>query len=108
MRFRKIKQRLIRKVIKQIVEAVHPQRIVLFGSYAQGKPRPDSDVDLLVIMESRKRPIQRAVEVAKSLRFYPFAMDIIVRTPKEIHERLQIGDSFYQEIVTHGKILYEQ
>lgn len=108
MRFRKISQRLIRKVIRQIIDSVHPQRIVLFGSYAGGKPGPDSDVDLLIVMESKKRPVERVVEVTKALRFYPFPMDILVRTPQEIRRRLKIGDSFYREVLKQGKILYER
>jgi predicted nucleotidyltransferase len=96
--------KLIRKVIRQIVESCHPQKIVLFGSYAYGKPKPNSDVDLLVVMRSRKRPIDREIEVSRSLRFYPFPMDILVRTPLEIRRRIQMGDPFYLDVVrTRGK-----
>lgn len=108
MRFRKVSLRLIRRVIQQIVQAVHPKRIILFGSYANGRPGPDSDVDLLVVMNSRKRPAQRATDVSKTLRLYPFPMDIIVRTPQEVQKRLHIGDPFFQEILRRGKVLYEQ
>ena len=104
----KVSQGLIRKVIQQIVEAVHPTRIVLFGSHAYGRPGEDSDIDFLVVMPSKKRPVERAAEVSQSLHFYPFPMDIIVRTPQEIHRRLQIGDPFYKEIMGRGKILYER
>lgn len=99
--------RLIRKLVQPIVEGFHPQKIVLFGSYAYGRTGKDSDVDLLVVMRSRKRPVERAIEVSKSLRFYPFPMDILVRTPQEIRRRLQIGDPFYREIMDRGKVLYE-
>ena len=98
---------LIQKVIRQIVKECHPRKIMLFGSYAHGRPGKDSDVDLLVVMNSNKRPVDRAIEVSKSLRFYPFPMDILVRTPQEIRRRIQIGDPFYREILTRGKILYE-
>lgn len=102
----KVDLRLIRKVTQQIIDAFRPQKIVLFGSYASGHPEEDSDVDLLVVMESKKRPVERAIEVTKSLRFYPFPMDILVRTPWEIRQRIQMGDPFYQEIMKRGKILY--
>ena len=108
MKIKNNNQRLIRKVIQQIVEAVHPARIILFGSHAYGRPHSESDVDLLVVMQSKKRPVARAAEVSRSLRFYPFPMDILVRTPQKIRERLQIGDPFYEEIIKHGKILYER
>lgn len=101
------RKQLIKKVVNQIAEACHPQKIILFGSYAYGKPNEDSDVDFLVIQNSKKRPADRAIAVFKSIHFYPFPMDIIVRTPKEIRHRLQMGDSFYQEIMTKGLTLYE-
>ena len=104
----KTNQRLIKKVIKQIIDQFSPKKVVLFGSYAYGRPTPDSDVDLLVIMESNKRPVERAVEVTKSLRFYPFPMDIMVRTPAEIRKRIHLGDDFYREILKRGKIIYER
>ena len=104
----KVDLRLIRKVIKQIVVSANPKRIVLFGSHAYGRPGCDSDVDLLVVMESNKRPVDRTIEVSKSLRFYPFPMDILVRTPREIRQRLQIRDPFFEEVVKNGKILYER
>jgi len=104
---RKASLALIQKVIQQVIHGVHPQKIVLFGSYAHGKPRRDSDVDLLIIMKSRKRPVDRAVEVTKVLHFYPFPMDILVRTPKELRRRLQMEDPFYEDILKRGKVLYE-
>lgn len=99
---------LIRKVVRQIVSGFHPKKIVLFGSHAYGRPGRDSDVDLLVVMESNKRPVDRAIEVSKSLRFYPISMDILVRTPREVRNRLRMGDYFFEEILKKGKVLYER
>lgn len=104
---RKVDVRLIRDVIQQIVQGVHPKKIVLFGSYAYGKPRKDSDVDLLVIMNSQQKPIVRTIQVSKTLKYYPFPMDILVRTPKEVRMRMQMGDPFFEDILKKGKILYE-
>jgi len=109
MKAQRVDLRLIRKVVQQIIDRCHPQRVVLFGSHAYGgRVSRDSDVDLLVVMRSRKRPVERTVEVTKSLRFYPFPMDILVRTPQEIQKRLRMGDSFYEEILERGKVLYER
>ncbi len=99
---------LIKKVAMQIVDAHHPEKIMLFGSHAYGKPNKDSDVDLLVVLKSRKRPADRSTMVYKSMLYYPFPMDIIVRTPQEIRRRMGMGDSFYQEIISKGKVLYER
>lgn len=108
MKAQRVDLPLIRKVIRQIVDRCRPQRIILFGSHAYGYTHRDSDVDLLVVMQSRKRPAERASDVMKSLRFYPFPMDILVRTPSEIRRRLHVGDPFYEEIESKGKILYER
>ncbi len=98
----------IRRAARKIADAVQPERIVLFGSFAYGNPTPDSDVDLLVIMESDLRPHARSVQVSEILYPRPFPVDIIVRTPDEIKERLEIGDCFFQEIMSKGKVLYER
>ena len=95
-------------VTRRIIEALNPQKIILFGSHAYGMPTPDSDVDILIVMESQDRPTERAVKVSRLLRPRPFPMDILVRTPEEIRHRLKIGDHFIQEIMNQGKILYER
>jgi len=99
---------ILREVRDKIVWAFNPMRIVLFGSYASGTPREDSDLDLLVVMESNENPIRRAARISKILRDRKLPMDIIVRTPQEIKDRLEIGDFFIKEILEKGKILYER
>ncbi|MBC7228234.1 MAG: nucleotidyltransferase domain-containing protein [Thermoflexales bacterium] len=100
--------RAIRAVAKQIAEKFQPEKIILFGSYAYGNPRPESDVDLLVILETPLRSRQQRLEISRALSPRPFPMDIIVHTPQELEERLASGDLFLQEITTHGKVLYEK
>lgn len=108
MKTQKVNLALIRKVVQQIIDRCHPKRVILFGSHAYGRTGRDSDVDLLVVMQSRKRPVERTVEVTQSLHFYPFPMDILVRTPQEIQKRLRMGDPFYEEVLERGKVLYER
>jgi predicted nucleotidyltransferase len=98
-------RRDITDVVAQIVEHFHPQQVVLFGSYAYGTPTPDSDVDLLVVMETPLRHVEQAVEIRKAVDF-PFPVDVLVRTPQHIAERVTIGDTFLREILTKGVILY--
>ena len=95
-------------ITRRIVEAFNPQKIILFGSHAYGQPTPDSDVDILIIMDSQERQTERTDKVSRLLRPRPFQMDILVRTPDEIRHRLNIGDHFIQEIIYQGKILYER
>ncbi len=98
----------LQEVVRRIRRAFDPQRILLFGSYAYGKPIPDSDVDLLVVMESDERPAARSAAIAKALLDISFPMDILVRTPDEIRYRLEIGDHFIREILERGEVLYER
>jgi len=104
----RISMRDIRGVARRIVECFQPQRIILFGSYAHGHPKPESDVDLLVIMETAKRSRQQRLEISQALSPRPFPLDIVVRTPQEIEERIALGDRFLREIITQGKVLYER
>lgn len=97
----------IRQVVCRIGRQLRLRKVILFGSYASGHPRPDSDVDLLVIMPSRQRPAERAATVSRLLEPRPFPVDILVRTPQEVRRRLAMGDSFIQDVLQRGKILYE-
>src|ERR1043165_9865833 len=104
---KRIPQKAIDQVVRQIVEKFHPQKIILFGSYARGNPRPESDVDLLVVMETAVKEIKEAYLIDQSLERDLFGLDLIVRTPKNLAKRIAMGDSFLKEVTTRGKVLYE-
>ncbi len=91
---------------RRIGKEFRPQRVILFGSFAQGRPTPDSDVDLLIITEFEGRPVDKSVEIRMKVR-PPFPVDLIVRTPEKVRERLAMGDNFMKEILAEGKVLYE-
>lgn len=95
---------VIRRVARQIGEQFQPEQVILFGSYAYGKPHRDSDVDLLVVMPARNQ-IDQAVKISLAID-PPFPVDLIVRTPQNLEWRLNEGDSFLEEIVSKGKVLY--
>jgi predicted nucleotidyltransferase len=96
----------IRRFAKQVAERFHPEKIILFGSYAYGKTHRNSDVDILVVMPARDET-SRAVKI-RSATDHPFFLDLIVRTPENLRWRLDEGDWFLREIVDRGKILYEK
>jgi predicted nucleotidyltransferase len=91
-----------------IAQEFYPDKIVLFGSYASGKPRPDSDVDLLVVMPFEGSPFHQAAvilgHVVRTVGVLP--MDLLVRTAEQVQERLHMGDSFMRDIIAHGKVMY--
>ena len=96
----------IEDVVQQIASHFHPNRIILFGSFAYGNPRPESDVDLLVVMDTSMGEARQGVEILKGIT-YRFGLDLLVYTPQRLAQRLEWGDPFVREIVTHGKVLYE-
>ena len=96
------------EIVQRIVSQLQPERIILFGSYGYGSPTENSDVDLLVIMNTGDRPAERYLAVSRLIRPRPFPLDILVKTPDEISQALEKGDFFIREIVTQGQTLYER
>ena len=96
----------IAELAERIAEHFHPERIILFGSYAYGRPTPDSDVDLLVILPFEGHPARKAAEIRTSIQA-PFPVDLLARTPQQVRWRVEQGDFFMLEIMEKGKVLYE-
>ena len=97
----------IRDLCDRIARDFHPERIILFGSYARGDADEDSDVDLLVIMPFEGKGVRKAAEIMKCVR-PGFPVDIVVRTPRTVRERLEQGDFFLRDAVEKGKALHER
>jgi len=96
----------IRSVVDRIAAEFRPERVILFGSHSGGRAREGSDVDLLVVMETRLSTVEQAAAIRRAVEI-PFPADVLVRTPGQLAERLALGDSFLREIVTQGTLLYE-
>ena len=97
----------IRRYVGAIARTFNPERVVLFGSYAEGHPTEDSDVDLLVVMPHKGRDVEQAFEIRRSIpRTFP--LDLVVRTPKGVQRRLRQNDTFLTSIWRTGKTLYER
>ena len=79
-------QGLIKEIVKRIVQNYHPQKMLLFGSYANGTETEDSDLDLLVVKENKLPRYKRSREVKALLRGLKFPIDVMVYTPKEIQK----------------------
>ena len=97
----------IRRFARQIAEGFHPDKIILFGSYAYGTPHNESDVDILVIMPAYD-VIAKAIRISGAFE-RQFSHSIIVRTPRQIERGLREDDRdwFLYEVMTKGKVLYE-
>jgi len=104
---KKLIEKKIEKIKRKIVQGYRPKKIILFGSFAQGKPTKDSDLDLFIIKESRKDPLQRCYEVRKMIEPI-LPLDLLVFTPQEVKKRLKLGDFFIKRIINKGRLLYEK
>ncbi|MBM3858894.1 MAG: nucleotidyltransferase domain-containing protein [Verrucomicrobia bacterium] len=101
-----VERRQIQDFCRAVAREFRPHRIVLFGSYAYGKPTEDSDVDLLVVMPFDRRKGRKSLEIRRRIPA-GFPLDLIVRTPEFISQRLAWGDCFIREVLSKGKVLYE-
>ena len=90
----------------RIAREFHPDKIILFGSYANGTPTEDSDVDLMVIMPFEGKWHYKAAEIEMKIHS-PFPMDLLVRRPEYVVERITGGDWFMRDVLRDGKLLYE-
>ena len=99
--------KIIDDLVAKIVTGHHPERIVLFGSYAWGVPHMESDIDLLI---EKKTNDTRATARDIDRTLFPRTMpiDIIVSTPEYIRRRKEQRDPFISKIFADGKILYER
>ncbi|MBI4569921.1 MAG: HEPN domain-containing protein [Planctomycetes bacterium] len=97
----------IQALADRIAEAFHPEKIILFGSYAYGQPTEDSDVDLLVVLPYEGRSAEKSVEILARLR-PSFAIDLIARRPDETERRYVQGDALIREAVDRGKTLFSR
>jgi len=103
----RIPQAAIDDVVRQIAEKFKPIKIILFGSYAYGTPRRESDVDLLVVMRTRLKESQQELRVLQGIDYH-FGLDLLVKTPASLKKRLRLGDVFLKEVIQKGKVIYER
>jgi uncharacterized protein len=91
---------------KRIGEEFDAEKVILFGSYAHGTATQNSDVDLLIVASFEGRSVDKSVQIR--MKLHPaFPVDLLVRTPEKIRQRLEIGDQFIKDILQWGKVLYE-
>lgn len=96
----------IREIVRQIVDRFNPRQVILFGSYAEGKPTQDSDVDLLVVMETNERTLHAAARISGSID-HPFPLDIVVFSPADFKASLDRKGVFATEVMRKGVVLHE-
>src|SRR5208337_696425 len=102
-----VEEQKIADLTDRIAREFQPERIILFGSYAYGHPRPDSDVDLLVVLPFDGTGFRKSLEILN--RIEPdFSVDLLARRPEDTARRYAEGDPLIREALDHGKIVYER
>jgi len=102
-----VEEKHIVELSEQIVRKFQPERIILFGSYAHGQPRPDSDVDLLVVLPFEGKGFRKSLEILNQIS-PEFSVDLLARRPEDTARRYAEGDPLIREVLDHGKVLYER
>jgi HEPN domain-containing protein/predicted nucleotidyltransferase len=95
-------------VVRRLVDRYDADRIILYGSRVGDRARPDSDIDLLIVKETDKRPVERRIEVERLLldRAPKLDLDVLVFTPRELRELYFVGSPFIEEVMETGRVLY--
>lgn len=103
-----VQRKQIRRWCDIVAQEFRPQKIILFGSYAEGNATEDSDVDILVVLPRVRgtRDVHQAAAIRQRVRA-PFPMDVIVKSPQEIARCIAGGDGFISGIIRNGELMYE-
>jgi len=106
---KEVDENLLDQIKDIIVSSINPRKIILFGSYAYGKPHKGSDIDILVIVDqlhgSRR---EMRIKIRRLLRKYLIAKDIIIATVKDLEEWENVPQAFLTQIIEKGRVLYER
>lgn len=98
---------LLDQITQKLVVNLHPEQIILFGSYAYGEPTEDSDIDLLVIVTQSDEPrYRRSRQAYKALRGIGISKDILVMTRAEVERKANVPSSLISQVLSQGKVLY--
>ena len=103
-----LSKKQIQKIVDTIVEGYEPEKVILFGSYANGKPDEDSDLDLAIIKKTKKSYYHRTDLIHRLFNPYPCSMDIKVYTPKEYESKKDVIGTFANIVNANGKVIYEK
>lgn len=99
---------LLSTAVNRLVDRFQPLRIVLFGSQARGQARPDSDVDLLVVLPHVGNKHQTLVSMLRVLADLPLPVDVVPTDPDELARRGRVVGTVLNSAVREGKVLYER
>ena len=98
---------LLTQIVQRLVESLHPEQIILFGSHAYGEPNEDSDIYLLIIVSQSNEPRYRRSRLAyRALRGISVPTDVIIMTQEEVKRNVNVRSSLISRVIHDGKVLY--
>ena len=104
---KKILKEELERILRIIIEEYDPEKIILFGSLVSGELHEWSDIDLLIIKSTEKRPIERILELSRLIK-PKIGIDLFIYTPEEYQLLLKERYSFLVNILKTGEIAYEK
>lgn len=96
---------LLQEVVRRIVEAVHPEKVILFGSAARGEMGPDSDLDLLVVKSGVNKK-ETCWSIRRQLAGLGIAKDVVVAHPEDLERYGNCPALVYYPALREGKVIY--
>ncbi len=99
---------LLQSILDRIRNALPLEKVVLFGSYADGSENTDSDVDLLVVTNTDLNSSERFSLLSRALGDLPYAFDLIIKTPDEYNRTRNVVNHIVYFADKYGKVVYEQ
>lgn len=103
-----IEEKKLQEIIQKIVTAVSPQKIILFGSYATGNATYESDLDLVVIWDTKMNTHERNMKIRRLFPRRDFSLDVFVFTPEEESKYRDIKGTILNMSLMQGKVVYER
>ena len=107
-KIKEIDRSLVEEVVKRIVGSVQPEKIILFGSFVHGQSHKDSDLNILVVMESDLPRYKRSVPIYRALAGLLIPKDVLVYTPQEIEAWSTVPQAFITTVMRKGQVIYEK
>jgi len=98
--------KVVDHLVKRIVEEVHPLKIIIFGSAARNEMKPDSDIDMLIVMPDGTHRRRTAQMLYRKIRGAGAPFDILVATPDDLEKHKDNIGLIYRSILQEGKVVY--
>lgn len=102
-----ITEEKIKEVAQRVADRFNPEKIILFGSWAEGRANSDSDVDFFIVKDTDGSTRELAREINSFIFPRPFPIDILVYKPEQVEKSINNGNFFVRDIIKNGKILYD-